>query len=106
MQAVTRTSFMVRGAFDLGDDDLYANDSAGRGEPIPPNASLIFEAELVAFEPSDKITQRTNAPLTERFAFAAARKALGNEAFNAGLVSKAIVLYSQVRTRTRCIPNT
>lgn len=72
----------------------------GRGEPVPPSASLIFEVQLVTFEPANKTAERIAAPLTQRFTFAAARKAEANEAFNADLLPKAMVLYTQVRTHT------
>lgn len=54
--------------------------------------------QLVAFEPTAQLSERAAAPLTERFAFAANRKLVANEAFRASLLPKAIVLYSQVRS--------
>lgn len=52
---------------------------------------------MIAFESTAQLSQRSAAPIAERFAFAAAKKAAANEAFQAGFFPKAMVLYAQVR---------
>lgn len=75
----------------------WFNSIIGRGEPIPPHATLIFDVQMIAFESTAQLSQRSAAPIAERFAFAAAKKAAANEAFQAGFFPKAMVLYAQVR---------